>query len=150
MEAFRGILKRRMVLYTVLLFLFVAASVAAPMLRQDMPDVDAHTLDMVRGFQSGLCAGLAILLVWQIVRCLRALRNPDACRSLFVLERDERRRFIQDKTGGFAYNLAMGIAGATGCISGYFNLTVATTLVCTMVGMALLKAGFKIYYRRRF
>ncbi len=150
MEAFRGVLKRRMVLYTVLLLLFVTASVAAPTLRQDMPDVDAHTLELVRGFQSGLCAGLAILLIWQIARCLRALRNPNACRSLFVLERDERRRFIQDKVGGFAYNLAMGIAGAAGCIAGYFNLTVATTLICALVGMALLRAGFKIYYRRRF
>ena len=57
---------------------------------------------------------------------------------------------ILDKMGGFAYNLAMGVVGAAGCIAGYFNLVVSSTLILTLVGMALLKASFKVYYRNRF
>ena len=43
-----------------------------------------------------------------------------------------------------------GAVGAAGCIAGYFNLTVSATLLLTLAGMALLKAGFKVYYRNRF
>ena len=150
MEAFKGILRRRVALYAALLVLFVAASVVAPLFRADMPGVDDHTLGMVRGFQSGIFAGLSILLLRQLILALRALRNEEARRKLYVQEKDERRRFILDKMGGFAYNLAMGAVGAAGCIAGYFNLTVSATLLLTLAGMALLKAVFKVYYRNRF
>lgn len=150
MEAFVSTLKRRVALYAALLVLFVAASAIVPLFRTEMPGVDEHTLGMARGFQSGMFAGLSLLLVWQLIVALRALRSEDARRRLYVQENDERRRFILDKMGGFAYNLAMGVVGAAGCIAGYFNLVVSSTLILTLVGMALLKACFKVYYRNRF
>ncbi len=110
--------------------------------------------DGLRGFTQGmtcgLTAGVAGVLIWQIILLSRALVSEAKLRALYIAETDERNRLINDKVGGLGYNLALWALTVAGGVASFFQPLVAFTLLASMAGMALLKAGLSLYYKNRY
>ena len=101
------------------------------------------------GLNAGLMAVVLVVSIRTIVKYLRAMKDPERLRSLYIYENDERRRLIQSKVGGTAIQLIlMALATAT-VVSEFFNQTVFFTLLAVLLFSAAVKAGLLFYYERK-
>ena len=106
---------------------------------------DSHWQSSWFGFITGASCGVFALMLFSLIRNLRALKDPQKLKKLYVKEHDE--RTIQIVT--LARNTAMQILLLGGLvatvIAGYFSITVSLTiLACTFTASvtSLLLVGY--------
>jgi len=147
MDKFKKSLQMRLVsmsLYTVALVIMAVKSVLNP---------SAGETEEVRAFMTGMNAGLfAVVLVAlaaAITKCIKALKDEDKRKALYIYENDERRLYIKSKMGGDALQLVLlGLVAATGAAE-FYNQTVFFTLLSALLFTAAVKAVFKIVYTKK-
>lgn len=113
----------------------------------------AGSSEEIRAFMAGVNAGLlAVALAVVIissVKYIRALKNEDKLKTLYIFEKDERRLYIQSMEGGAAIQLVlMGLTTAM-IVAEFFDQTVFFTLLGTVVFTAAVKAVLKIVYTNK-
>ena len=109
----------------------------------------SHLHGFVLGIGFGLIVALAGLLVWKMIQCAKALKSEEALRKLYIAATDERTRFINDKVGGFGYNLALGGLAVAGAAASLINPTISVTLYAALAYLALVKAVLTRYYNTK-
>lgn len=112
---------------------------------------DNHWLGFSYGAATGIFAAMLVLGVMQLVRYAQALRDEARLQKMYVQENDERARLIQQK----AYNAtsavslwALLLAFVVTALLG--QTQVALTLLAVCGGMALLKSGALMYYKKKY
>lgn len=113
----------------------------------------AAATEEVRAFMLGVNAGLlAAALMGTLrsaVKYAAALRNEEKRKALYIWEHDERRLYIQSKTGGDAIQwILSGMVVAT-VVSEFFNQTVFFTLLGALLFAAAVKTVFKAVYTKK-
>ncbi len=133
------------------LFCFFAAAGEAGLLPFFTPvSGDSHWQSMWRGFCCGAAFGVLAILVFGLVRNIRALLDEKALKKLYVQEHDERSIQVWTSARAAAYQTGLLLGLVAILISGYFNPTVSITLVATITGMSVLGLLFKLYYSIKF
>jgi hypothetical protein len=103
----------------------------------------------MEGLNTGLIAAVLVMIAVTALRYLKALKSEEKLRALYINEHDERRLYIQSKTGGAAIQwILMGLAAAT-ITSEFLNQTVFFTLLGALLFCAAVKAALKVYYTKR-
>lgn len=155
MEQYKEKLKlenRIIIVIAVILAIFTAVSIAgeAGLIPFSPAAGDSHWQSRWRGFVCGASVGILGLLIFGLVRNVRALKDGKKLRSLYIKEHDE--RDIQIWTAARASSMQVFLlAGlAAGTIIGYFNVTVSVTVLVCVTAQALLGFAFKVYYSRKF
>lgn len=100
-------------------------------------------------FQCGFIAALGVMSVLLTMRYRKAMKNEEKLQLLFNKENDERLKAIKAKAGIpmlLITSLAMILSGV---IAGYFNLTVAYTLIAASVCQLLVACIAKIIYMKK-
>lgn len=111
---------------------------------------DGHWQSMWRGFLSGATCGILVLMLYGLIRNLRALKDEKKLKKLYVKTHDERtiRIWKEARNSGMVTFLTLGLLAVI--ITGYFNPTVSITiLVCVMVCSSLC-LWFKLYYEKKY
>ena len=81
-----------------------------------------------------------------IFRNIKATKDENQLKKLYIKENDERTIMIMLKTGAIGINICIiGLAFAT-IIAGYFNEIAFFTLLGSTLFVALIKGLFKVYY----
>ncbi len=111
-----------------------------------LPPMEAASFAV--GFRYGIAIGIQILLIRQVVKYQRALRNPEILQDLEILEKDERRQYIQMKMGGPMYSVAMFVVAAGALVASYVSWEGFMALLLAVVALALIKGSLKLYYRK--
>lgn len=102
----------------------------------------------IMNFHGGALIGFGILLILDILKNLRAIRDEKELKKLYIKENDELTILIMQKTGAFGINICIvGFAVAT-IITGYFNELIFFTLLGATLSVSLIKGIFKIYYHK--
>ena len=99
---------------------------------------DSHWQSRWRGFISGASFGILALMLFFLVRNLRAMKDEKKLRQLYIRENDE--RSIQIWTAARAASMQIFLmAGLVACIiAGYFSVTVCITiLICVLTQQGL-------------
>jgi uncharacterized membrane protein len=111
---------------------------------------DNHWQSMWRGFISGASFGILGVMIFFLIRNIRALYNEKFLKKLYVQENDERQ--IQIWTAARAESTRVFLlAGLAACIiAGYFSITVSLTILVCILVHSLLGLGFKIYYSKKY
>lgn len=111
---------------------------------------DSHWQSRWRGFISGASFGILALMLFFLVRNLRAMRDEKKLRQLYIRENDE--RSIQIWTAARAASMQIFLlAGLVACIiAGYFSVTVCITILSCVLTQSLLGMAFKVYYSKKF
>ncbi|MDF2519800.1 MAG: rane protein [Clostridia bacterium] len=150
MEKFKSTLKNRLALIitfnglTVIFILLTA-------IYSNMTAAGSEALtDMIRGFQTGIFIGLQFAMLTLIVKYAKALKNDEVLKNLYIQEKDERKKLIQDKIGGVGFNFTIGTAAAATVTAGFLNQLVFVTLLGVLVFMVFVKAFLKLYYKNKF
>ena len=111
---------------------------------------DSHWQSQWRGFISGASFGILALMVFGLVRNLRALKDEKKLKKLYVAENDERQIMIYTNALRSAMQLWL-IAGLVAVIiTGYFNATVSITLLISVCTTSVLCLLFRLYYMKKF
>ena len=125
-------------------FVFEAGDILAPI------GGDKHWSSMWHGFISGVSCGFLVLMVFALVRNLRAMKDEKALRKLYIAENDERSIKIWTLARAAAMQTFLMLGLAAGIVAGYFNMSVSITILVCTVAHSLIGAGFKIYYSKKY
>lgn len=111
---------------------------------------DSHWQSQWHGFISGASFGIMALMLFGLIRNIRAMKDEKALKQLYIKENDE--RAIQIWTSARAASMQVFLLlGLAACIvAGYFSVTVSLTILVCVLVHSLIGAGFKVYYSKKF
>ena len=111
---------------------------------------DSHWRSGWRGIISGASFGIFALLLFGLIRNLRALKDEKKLKKLYTKEGDERQKQIYTNAlcAAMRANLILGLVAMV--VAGYFSMTVGLTLLVTVFVSSLLTMAFKLYFSRKF
>ena len=111
---------------------------------------DSHWQSQWRGGITGSCFALFILLAVGLILDLSALRSQEKLKKHYVKSHDE--RTIQVRTAAQAAGcrifLILGLVAAV--VAGYFHMVVSLTILACVFALAIVCAGLKLYYFKKF
>lgn len=111
---------------------------------------DEHWQSMWRGFVMGASCGILGLMIFGLIRNIRALQDEKKLKKLYIQENDERQIQIWTAARAAATQTFLLVGLAAGTIAGYFSMTVSITILACVVAHSLIAMGFKIYYSTKF
>ena len=114
------------------------------------PAGDEHWISMWRGFASGASFGVAVVLFAGIWQAVKALRSEEKLKKLYIRENDEREQMVCRTAAATALRSFLLLSLVAVIIAGYFSITVAMTLMATVLVQSFFALGFKLYYRKKF
>jgi len=95
---------------------------------------DNHWHSTWYGYCTGASCGLAAVMLFGLIRNVRAMKDEKKLKKLYVQQHDERALQIQILARNTAMQILLLVGLAASVIAGYFSVTVSTTiLVCTLV-----------------
>ncbi|HZK34894.1 MAG TPA: hypothetical protein VFD33_06265 [Bacillota bacterium] len=143
MEKFKSLIKRKIILFTLLLLMAIA--------------LGGYTLitggkgigdESVQGFQSGIALGIAIMALIQIATYCIALKDDKKLKLLCNKENDERMEEIRKRSGMPMLLVMSMLMLLAAVIAGYFNTLVFTTLVLTAIIQLTIGLIVKLYHMK--
>ena len=111
---------------------------------------DSHWHSRWNGFICGASVGLLGMMVFFILRNLKALRDEKALKKLYVKDNDERTAQIIASAQAAAYRTCLLVGLVAVVTAGCFSITVSLTILASLTIAALLGCVYNIYYSRKF
>lgn len=111
---------------------------------------DSHWQSMWRGMISGASFGVLALMIFGLVRGIRALKDEKKLKKLYVEANDERQIQIWTIARATSMQVTLLLGLVAGLIVGYFNMAVGATILAVESIHAFIAFGFKLYYNRKF
>ena len=111
---------------------------------------DSHWQSSWRGFVSGASIGILALLLFSLIRNLRALKDEKKLKKLYVKESDERQAqiYTQALCAAMRATLILGLVAMV--VAGYFSMTVGLTLLAVVFAASLMTLAFKLYFSKKY
>ena len=111
---------------------------------------DSHWQSQWRGFVSGASFGILALMLFGLIRNIRALKDEKKLKKLYIAENDERQILIYTNALRSAMQVWLILGLVAVIITGYFNATVSITLLIAVLTTSVLCMLFKLYYTKKF
>lgn len=111
---------------------------------------DDHWQSMWRGLISGAAMGVLGIMVFGLIRSLRAMKDERLLKKYYVQAHDERSIQIWTKARAGAMQTFLMLGCVAFIVAGYFNATVSLTIMACIVSNSLIGLAFKVYYERKF
>ena len=150
MEQYREKLKMQNALMTIgcgILSMFcIMISMDGNLFALPKPAVSENWQDFWQGFCTGAAAGILLLMVFFLVRNLRAIGDEKFLKKLYVKAHDERTEKIYTTARGTAMQVFLIGGLAAVCIGGYFSMTVGLTILGCVIFCSLTCLSFKFYF----
>lgn len=110
---------------------------------------DQHLADFTHGFATGLFAGFIAVVVFYIIKYIRAIKNEDKLKNLYIEENDEREALIKYKVSSTGFVFLFGCILILGTAASFINSIVCITLYGVLILMALVKIILRAYYNKK-
>lgn len=114
------------------------------------PNGDSHWQSMWRGFISGASFALLFMMIFGLVRSIRALHSEKFLKKLYVESNDERTIKIWTSARAAAYQVFLIFGIVAVVVAGYFSMTVSLTILGCIFFASVTGLLFKIYYNRKY
>jgi len=105
---------------------------------------------VIAGFVTGLLTGIDLLCLFLLFRTRYILREDDRVYRQYILENDERKKYIREKCGVPRYLLSVGALLFCGVVAGYFSETAFAVFLAAVLIETAIQAGTKLYYTKSF
>ena len=111
---------------------------------------DSHVQSMWRGFLFGASFGILGVMVFGLIRNIRALRDEAILKKHYIQDTDERQ--IKIWTAARATSMQIFVLGGlvAGIIAAYFSMTVGITIIACVTIHSFIGLFCKIYYDIKF
>lgn len=111
---------------------------------------DTHWQSGWRGFITGASTGVLILMIFTLLRSIKALKDDAKLKKMFVQANDERQILIWTFARAQSMRAFVLIGLVAGIIAGYFSITVSITIIACVVVHSMMGFAFKLYYSKKF
>lgn len=155
MEQYREKLKIQNIILTICivilaLFSILGFAAEAELISLTPSAGDSHWQSMWRGFMSGAAMGVLGLMLFGLIRNLRAMKDDKKLKKLYITTHDERQTqlFHNARSAAMSVFLIFGLIAVI--VTGYFNATVSITLLVCICACSVLCMCFKLYYNKKF
>lgn len=113
-------------------------------------DADSHIQSMWRGFLTGASFGILGVLVFFLVRNIRALKDDAILKKHYIQDTDERQ--IKIWTAARALSMQLFVLGGlvAGIIAAYFSMTVGITIIACVAIHSFIGLFCKFYFDIKF
>jgi len=111
---------------------------------------DSHWHSMWRGLISGASMGVLALMLFGLVRGIRALKDDKKLKKLYVEANDERQIQIYTSARSASMQITLLAGLVAGLIISYFHMTVGITILAVETIHAFVTFGCKLYYKKKF
>ena len=109
-----------------------------------------HICDFIHGIQTGIFTGLFLGLIFSVIKIKRILKDESSLKQAYIKSHDERSQFIFFKIGTTSFYIETFILFLGIIISGFFNATVAITLLAVLFIKLILKKILKVYFEKAY
>ena len=105
---------------------------------------------LLSGFIVGLLTGIDLFCLFLTFRTLYILRNDDRVYRQYILENDERKKYIREKCGVPRYFFSVGILLFCGIVAGYFSQVAFFAFLAAVLIEIAIQGGTILYYSKSF
>ena len=111
---------------------------------------DSHVQSMWRGFLCGASIGVLGVMVFGLVRNIRALKDDTILKKHYIQDNDERQIKIWTAARATSMQIFVLVGMVAGIIAAYFNMTVGITIIVCVTLHSFLGLFCKMYYSIKF
>ena len=102
------------------------------------------------GFAFSAKAVGSTMLLFGLIRNLRALKDEKKLKQQYVKEGDERQKQIYTNALCAAMRATLILGLAAVIVAGYFSMAVSLTLLVTVLLVSLMTLAFKLYFGKKY
>ncbi len=151
MSDYRNSIKYRLILLIICTAVSIALVCVGALLTQQAETASSTFADgFVKGFPLGLFSGFIAIMIFLVVRCIRALNNGEFLKKLYIIENDERKIMIRQSAMGKSFFFTVGFLVVGVTVASFFNNMVTLTLTAVLIVHVLTGAVLKLYYYLKF
>lgn len=155
MELYREKLKIQNITMTVCCVILAAFTVLGFLAEAGLVELtpvagDSHWQSQWRGFLSGASFGILAMMVYGLVRNVRAMKDEKALKKLYIKENDERQIQIWTSARAASVQVFLLLGLAACVVAGYFSAAVSLTILVCIFAQSLIGVVFKIYYSKKY
>lgn len=110
---------------------------------------DDHWHSTWYGYCTGASCGLAAVMLFGVIRNIRAMKDEKKLKKLYVKEHDERNIQIQILARNTAMQILLLVGLAATVITGYFSTTVSTTILICILVSSITSLFLVGYYNKK-
>ena len=111
---------------------------------------DSHVQSMWRGFLFGASFGLLGVMVFGLIRNIRALRDDAILKKHYIQDTDERQIKIWTAARATSMQIFVLAGLVAGIIAAYFSMTVGITIIACVTIHSFLGLFCKLYFDIKF
>ena len=112
--------------------------------------LDSHRLDFIHGAQAGLFSGFVLIILMEVMKINKGLKDDKSFKKLEIELSDERNILIKDKIGGLGFELIIFVLMIAIVVAGFFNEIVFFTLLGVLLFIVATKSILKFYYSKKY
>lgn len=150
MEKFKSNLNKKMKLMILLASLVAIIVLLVGYISYKVVGTQGDVADFILGAQFGTFIGLELVIIMNIRKYSKALKDKNTLQKLFINKNDERNKLILLNTGSTGLSVIKTVIATATIISGFFNETVFFTLAAVLLFIALTKSFLTKYYSKKF
>ena len=155
MENYREKLKKQNIFLTIFILILTLSTILgfaaeAGWIELTPTAGDSHWQSRWRGFVSGASMGLLGMMLYGLIRNIRAMKDEKKLKKLYIAIHDERSTQLFHNARSTAMSIFL-IGGLIAVIvTGYFSTTVSITILICVLICSSLCMGLKLYYDKKF
>ena len=111
---------------------------------------DSHVQSMWRGFLFGASFGLLGVMVFGLIRNIRALRDDAILKKHYIQDTDERQIKIWTAARATSMQIFVLAGLVAGIIAAYFSMTVGITIIACVTIHSFIGLFCKLYFDIKF
>ena len=111
---------------------------------------DSHVQSMWRGFLFGASFGLLGVMVFGLIRNIRALRDDAILKKHYIQDTDERQIKIWTAARATSMQIFVLAGLVAGIIASYFSMTVGITIIACVTVHSFIGLFCKLYFDIKF
>ena len=105
--------------------------------------------DFSKGMLTGLLVGGDLLALFYMIRCFILLSDDKKLKEAYIKSNDERNNEISKETMRTASVITLMCTGLAIIITGFFSITVSTTLFINLTASTLITVLVNAYYKKK-
>ena len=151
MNEYKATIKNRLMVWVACTVLSVVIVVFGVLLAGKAEADNGGFMDgLVKGFPVGLFSGFCAVMLFNIIRCMRALTNDSLLKEMYISENDERKKMIRQSAMGKSFFFTGGILAVGITVASLYNNIVTVTLTAVLAVHVLAAAILKLYYSKKY
>lgn len=103
---------------------------------------------LAAGFSRVAFFGGMLYIIYRLIRNKKLLKDQKLLKEKFLAEKDERRRYLHDKSGGIVWDILFVLLLCAALTASLYDMAAFYAVYGILLMAVIIKIGFYIYYSK--